>query len=257
MAGISGDFDAGLVAKFRRHAVPKISWNVLYMKAYASVCRQNPILRRNYVAFPFRHLYEHDANVCMLTIARVYKGEERLFFARFNAPDLESLEDLQKQFDHYRKAPVEDIKQFRHQMMFAKAPVLVRRAAWWGLFNVWPSKRASHIGTFGMSISGYRGVYGTKHLGPNTTILGIDPFPTKGVSRITLTFDHRVLDGAPAKKALHDLQHILTTAIKVELALLTGFHPKTGEKLNDTELKEFKRDLQARREAAISKRMVA
>ncbi len=234
MAGLSGDFDSGLVAKFRRYTTPKIAWNVLYMKAYACVCRNNSALRRSYVGFPWGHLYEHHENVCMMTMAREYQGEERLFFARFNAPDNASLVTLQEQYDHYRKAPVEEIKQFRHQIQFAKAPALVRKFAWWTLYNVWPQKRASHMGTFGMSISGYKGSYGAQHLGPNTTIVGVDPFPRKGVSRIVLTFDHRVIDGTPATKALQNLNHMLTTTVKVELAKLAGFDPTTGEKLEST-----------------------
>jgi hypothetical protein len=236
MVAMSGDFDAGLVAKFRRRSRPKIAWNVLYMKAYASVCQQNPILKRSYVRFPWGHFYEHDQNVCMMTIAREYQGEERLFFARFNSPDARSLAELQEHYDYYRKAPINEIKQFRHQIRFANTPRFLRRFAWWTLFNVWPAKRASHMGTFGISISGHKGCYGNQHLGPNTTILGVDPVPIKGVSRILLSFDHRVIDGSPAAKVLRELQQMLTTTIKVELAEMTGFHSATGEKLTESKL---------------------
>ena len=89
------------------------------------------------------------------------------------------------------------------------------------------------MGTFGMSISGNKGSYGAKHLSPSTTTIGIDPFPRKGVSHIVLTFDHRVLDGAPITRTLQQLQHMLTTAIKVELAEMIGVDPETGEDLKD------------------------
>jgi hypothetical protein len=108
LAGFSADQDAGLVAKFRRHSRPKISWNVLYMKAYAIVCKRDATLRRSYVNFPWSCLYEHDQNVCMMTIAREHEGEERLFFARFNSPEERTLVELQDQFDHYRRAPISD-----------------------------------------------------------------------------------------------------------------------------------------------------
>jgi hypothetical protein len=258
LAAFVGDYDSGLVAKFRRHSRPKISWNVLYMKAYACVCQQNPTLRQSFVKFPWGHLYEHHRNVCMMTIAREHEGEERLFFARFNSPETRSLVALQEQYDYYRKAPIKEIKQFRHQIQFAKAPKLIRRFAWWTLFNLLPQKRASHMGTFGISISGYKGCYAaTHHLGTNTTILGVDPFPKNGVSRIVLTFDHRVMDGTPVTRALQQLQHMLTTTIKVELAELTGFHPSTGEKLTASELLDFKRRLRARRIEANRKRYAA
>lgn len=258
LGAFAGDYDAGLVAKFRRFSRPKISWNVLYMKAFSSVCQQEPALKRVYVGFPWGHLYEHKRNVCMMTIAREYEGEERLFFARFNEPEARSLVDLQEHYDHYRNAPIEEIKQFRHQIRFAKAPRFIRRIAYWTLFNLFPMKRTSHMGTFGISISGHKGCFAlSNHLGITTTTLGVDPFPKKGVSRIVLTFDHRVMDGTPVTKTLQQLQHMLTTAIKVELAELTGFHPATGEKLTDAEMEEFKQQIRARRIKSNRRRNVA
>lgn len=180
------------------------------------------------------------------------------FFARFNSPEESTLVELQEQFDYYRRAPIAEIKQFRHQINFAKAPRFARRFAWWALANLWPRKRASHMGTFGMSISGNKGCYGVSHhLGPATTTLGVDPFPKKGVSKIVMTFDHRVMDGAPVTKAMQKMHHMLTTAVKVELAELTGFHPDTGEKMSEIELAEFKRNQRLRRIETNRKRRAA
>lgn len=217
IAGISGDFDIREVAQLRRQVRPRIAWNVIYMKAYAQVSREIPELMQGYATFPWAHLHQHHEPVCMMTISREHEGKERLFFARFCRPDHFSLTELQEQFDRYRKHPILEIKQFRHQIRFAATPGLVRRFAWWSLFNVWPEKRASHMGTFGMSISGHNGVYGNRHLGPNTTTLGVDPFPRNGLGRVLLTFDHRVLDGAPASRVLVRLQHMMNTSIAREL----------------------------------------
>lgn len=220
IAGLSADLDVTEISRLRRKTRPKLTWNVILMKAYAQVCREHPELQRAYVGFPWGHLHEHDEPVCMMTIARQHQGEERLFFARFSRPDEFRLPLLQAQYDHFRKSPIEDIKQFRHQIKFAKAPDLIRRFAWWSLFNLWPSKRAIHMGTFGMSISGYNGAYGSMHLGPNTTTLGVDPLPRHGVSRTVLTFDHRVMDGTPATRILLSLQNKLSTTIRDELQTL-------------------------------------
>jgi hypothetical protein len=194
-------------------------------------------MRQCYVRFPWGHLYEHHNIVCMMTINREYEGEERLFFARFNNPQNEPLTALQERYDYLRRAPVEEIQQFRHQINFAKAPLLVRRIAWWVMFSLWPAKRASHVGTIGMSLSGYKGSYGSRHLGPLTTILGIDPIPRKGISRLVLTFDHRVMDGVPATDALHKIQAMLTTEIRQELAQLVGADAETGERIQETQHK--------------------
>ena len=216
-ASVYGDFDAGEVAKIRRRARPRISWNVLYMKAYSKVALEFPELRQCYMGFPWPYIYEHQRNVCMLTLSREYAGEERLLFARFNNPESETLADLQVRYDFLRHAPIEKIKQFRHQINFAKLPYLVRRFAWWVMMNLWPETRCGQVGTFGMSTSGYRGVFGNQILGPLTTLLGVEPIPRKGVGRIVLTFDHRVVDGVPVSEIIQRMHVILTTEIREEL----------------------------------------
>lgn len=243
MAAFSSEWDVAKVAKLRRMAKPKISWNVLMMKAHALVCQDYPMLRRCYVRFPFAHLYEHHQNVCMMTIGRAHQGEERLFFARFNEPDNSTLVELQVLYDRYRKVPIERIKQFRHQITFAKFPSPVRRFAWWALFNLWPQKRASHMGTFGMSISGHRGAFGSQHLGCNTTILGVDPNPRKGVAQMLLTFDHQILDGAPATEVFLKGQRMLSTVVAKELADMAGVDQDTLKPLSQTQLEQIRIDL--------------
>lgn len=219
-AGLSGEFDAPQVHEIRRISRPRISWNVLYMKAYAEVAAETPELRQCYVRFPRPHLYQHHDVVCMLTLSRKHEGQERLFFARFNNPQEDGLDELQQRYDYLRQAPVEEIKQFRHQIRFASMPRFLRRCGWWVMFNLWPAKRSSHIGTMAMSLSGYKGSFGTRHLGPLTSILGTDPVPRKGKSHLTLTFDHRVLDGVPATRILNQIQKRLTTTVAEELAKL-------------------------------------
>ena len=233
LASVSGDWELKEVAKLRRMAKPKISWNVLVMKAYAAVAEKNPMLRRGYVSFPWGHLYEHHQSVAMMTMSRQHNGEERLLFARFNEPNNHTLVDLQAQYDYFRKAPIEEIKQFKHQIAFAKCPTLLRRFAWWTLYNVWPIKRAFHMGTFGISISGHRGHYGSLHLSPSTTTIGVDPMPKKGISHVLYTFDHRVVDGSPATEFILKTRHILNTAIRQELAKMAGVHPATLQPLTD------------------------
>lgn len=219
-AGIATEYELRPVAQLRRRIRPKLSWNILYMKAYALVASETPVLNQYHVGFPFAHLYQSDSVVCMMTISRQYRGEDRLLFARFTNPQNYSLHSLQQQYCRFRDDPVDSIRQFRHQIRFAGMPNWVRRLGWWTMFNLWPSKRASHVGTLGISFSSYRGIYGNRSLGPLTTVLGIDPMPRKNRGRLMLTFDHRVLDGMPACRILENIQAKLQTVVQAELQAL-------------------------------------
>jgi len=219
-AGLRGAFDNSPVVALRRKTRPKIAWNVIFMKAFAIMAEEKPALRQMYVGLPWPHLYEHDGSVCMMTLSREYQGEERLFFARFNNPQHVPLAELQERYDYFRRAPIEEIRQFRHQVNFAKCPFWLRRFAYWMMMNWMPKKRAANMGTFGISFSGHKGAFGTLHLGPVTTILGVDPFPRKGISQQLLTFDHRVMDGVPATVAFQQLQTTVNEVIRDELAAM-------------------------------------
>ena len=96
------------------------------------------------------------------------------------------------------------------------------------------------MGTFGMSISGHRGAFGSSHLGTNTTILGVDPNPRKGVAKMLLTFDHQIIDGAPATETLLMGQRMLATAVAKELADMAGVNQNTLEPLTEEQKEDIR-----------------
>ena len=73
-----------------------------------------------------------------------------------------------------------------------------------------------------MSLSVFKRCEGTALLGPNTTIVGVDPLARNGNSRILLTFDHRILDGVPATKVIEDIRFHLTHTITREIKSPAG-----------------------------------
>ena len=218
--GLLSDLQIESLAEVRKQIRPKLSWNVILMKAYSQIAVRHPELRQIYVPFPWPHIYQHDRNVCMMTVNRVVAGEQCLFFARFEQPEEKSLIELQRQYDHVREAPIEQLKQFRHQLQFARCPWFLRRLGYWVMRNVWVRKAASHMGTFGITLSSFRDTYGTVHLGPNTTTLGVDPISRGGKSRTLLTFDHRLIDGKPAADLMDELGRQLRGPILAEMQAL-------------------------------------
>lgn len=224
LASMTRELDLADLAQLRKKVQPRPSWNVLFMKAYSMVCVERPELRSAYVPFPWPHLYVFEENVCFLTIEREFKDDLWLLFPRFNKPEKQSLVQLQKLEDRFREEPVESIKQFRHQIAFSKYPFFVRRFAWWLVFFALPNHRARNMGTFGMSLSGFKdtvGAIGSISLGPTTTTLGVDPTPRNGISKLLFTFDHRLLDAKHVYLAIERLYATLRGPIVEELKALS------------------------------------
>ena len=216
-APISRTIDVSALQALRKKIRPRLPWQVILMRAYGMVSQQFPVLRQIYVPLPYPHIYQHHESVCLLTVGREYQGVNRLFFARFNQPENHSLASLLEQLEIYRRRPVEEIQQLRHQVRFAKFPWWIRQMGWKLMTHWMPKGRAKLMGTFGMSLSGFRDTKGLYHLGPCTTILGYDQFCPRGNAHITLTFDHRILDGKPAVDVMEALRVTLHGPILDEL----------------------------------------
>lgn len=230
MAPIAAEMDLSLIDRLRKQASPRISWAMIMMKAYCYVANQFPFLRQVYVPWPRAHLYEHSDNVCSIALSRKVDGQERLYCARFNKPDQLYLWQLQEQYNRYRRMPVDQIKQFTHQTRFARTPALLRKLGWWIMTGWLGRYRVNQMGTFGMSLSRFRKSVGYYHLGPLTTILGyeIDPDPKK--VRVTITFDHRVVDARPVIGAMELLEKTLLDEIRGEFETMIEEQQASVEK---------------------------
>lgn len=238
--GLIKDVDVRPLTEVRKHIQPKLAWTTIMMKAYAQVGCRIPELRQHYVSFPWPQIYQHDRNVAMVVVSREYEGEERLLFARINSPEERSLLELHEEMEHYRNAPVNEIRQFRHQIRFARMPSLVRRVGWWLLMNVFARKTPSKLGTFGISVSTAKDIWGTRHLSPGTSTVGVDLVSRGGIGRTLLTFDHRIFDAIPAGKVFLELIKelhgpILTEMRQIAAAQKSSEASTTGQPASDAQ----------------------
>jgi hypothetical protein len=210
--------DLAEVAALRRQAARRISWTVLFMKAYAAVAANCPQLRQAYCRWPWPRLCESAENVAMVTVNREYGGEDRLCWGRFMSPERHSLSELQDELDAYQHQPVEQI--FRRQVRLSKFPGPLRRLALWLNLNFARGRRARRLGTFSMSSLAGQQAVNRFHPTLLATSLTFGPLDERGRALVTLVCDHRVLDGALAARALASLHDILRGEIADELRLL-------------------------------------
>jgi hypothetical protein len=208
------------VSELRHQTAPRISWSVLFLKAYSLVAADCRALRQAYISWPWGHLVEMPHSVGMVAINRRDDelNEDRLCWGRFIRPEQQSLVELQEALDGYQREPIAEV--FRRQMQHSKWPTALRRLVWWINLNLVVKSRARRVGTFSMSSLAGLGAWNRSHPAIHTTSLTFGPLDEQDRMLVTLICDHRVLDGALAARVLAELETALRGPIASELAML-------------------------------------
>jgi hypothetical protein len=197
-------------------------WTAIFTKAYALLAQEVPELRRAYVKIPWAHLYEYPTSKANIIIERDYRGEPSLCPVSIKDPAHRSVGDIGRQIQHATTAPLEEIKDFRRWMRFARLPRPLRRTLWWIGLNI-GRQRGNFFGTFGLSVYSALNAESLHPLSPLTTLLNYGVMTGEGVLDVRIIYDHRVLDGATVARALGRLEEILNSVILEEVQAL----PKT------------------------------
>ncbi len=215
---IERSFDLAELNRLRKNCPARISWPVLFIKAYALVAERMPTLRQAYVAWPWAHVEVCSQSTAMLAVNRHYQGSDRVCFGRFMEPHQQSLLELQRQLDAYQTEPVEEI--FRRQVRLSKLPAWARRLGLWIAMNLSGDRRTKRIGTFSLSTVASQGALNRFHPTITTTSLTYGPLDAAGKLLVTVISDHRLIDGMLAAQALNELEHALVTQLADELRTL-------------------------------------
>lgn len=206
-----------------RKACPfRISWPVLFLKAYALLAKQTPVFRQTWMSFPWPTIYQHDTSVGMLAIQREYQGEPWLFWGRFPSPENTPLPQLQQQLDRYQQQPVEQV--FKRFLQLSAIPNPLRRFIWWCHMQLHGPTRSRRVGTFFLSTLASRGVEIDCPPSFQTGVLSYGPIDPEGHSRVTLAYDHRLMDGLLVADSLLRMEQILHGVLAEELKTLTALN---------------------------------
>jgi hypothetical protein len=206
------------VAAARAASARRIGWAACFIKAYAIVADEMPVLRSWLVSGFTPRLATSSFSVASLAVNRTDDGVDRLFLARLPAPDTRPLDRIQTFIDRHTSAPIEEV--YRRQIELERIPGWLRRKIlWWNMHSAAP-KRTARIGTFSMSSLAGAGVGNHFHPTICTTSLCQGPLDDAGRCRVTIIADHRVLDGITVAKALHRLEEVLVCDIATEIRSL-------------------------------------
>jgi hypothetical protein len=166
---------------------------------------------------PWAYLYEHPANIANIGIERDFGGEPAVFFGQIVQPQLLSLAAIDQQLRDYRDLPLEQIEIFQRSLRLSRLPFPLRRLAWWAGLNLSGLYRAWYFGTFAISVTANFGAASLHQLSPLTTMINYGTFEPDGSIDVRLTYDHRVIDGATAARALVAIEEALHVEILAEL----------------------------------------
>lgn len=205
----------------RQRTDPKISWFVIFMKAFALVAERNPQLRRSLIKYPWCRFYDHPISICSLAVERDLEGEPSLFFAHFRAPEEQTLTELQSALRYYKNSPIRGVGLYRRALKIGNLPTPVRRLLWWSTLNFSGVKRAKRLGTFGITSYGALGAESLHPISPLTCTLNFGPIAADGTVLIKIIYDHRTLDGSEVARRLKEIDDVLKTTIREELHALS------------------------------------
>lgn len=209
----------------RREGAGRLSWVAIFAKAYGLVAERNVHLRRNWLSFPWGRIYEHAVSECAVLVEREWQGEETVLAAKIRVPETMPLEELDGHLKRFRTDPVRSISSFRQLLRIARYPAPLRRFIFWSTLNWSGYKRCKRFGTFMISSLGNFGCELLVPHMPLTAYLTFGPISPDGNVAVALAFDHRVMDGRHAARALQDLEQVLNTTLARELRSLGTSEP--------------------------------
>src|SRR4051794_40112417 len=206
----------GRLVAARGELVDRPCWPAVFLKAYGLVTEELPVLRRAYVALPWPHLCEYPKTVASVAVERTYRGEPCVFFGRIRNPGTLPLGEIHARIRRFVEAPIDDVDEYRKLLAFSRWPRAVRRTLLRLGLNL-SRTRPGQFGTFGLSVYSSLGAESLHPLTPLTTTLNYGVIEPDGTVLVRLIYDHRVLDGPTAARALGRLEGVLNGPILGEL----------------------------------------
>lgn len=201
----------------RRKLSVRPSWCTIFTKALAVVSSEMPEFRRAYMSFPWARLYEHSESTASVAVERDYQGEKGVFIAHFLSPEKSPLLALEAELKRFTTEPVESIADFQTCLTVSRLPQMIRRFAWWYVTQFRGFRKATWLGTFGVSVYSSLGAESLHPLTPLTSTLNYGVIHDNGDVAVRIIYDHRVMDGATVARALARLDKVLNGPILAEL----------------------------------------
>lgn len=215
------DIDMSWAEGFRKRLLArghKTTVTAILLKAIGLAQLKHPESRT--ALLPWGRTVTFNHIVAGFTVEKDIDGQPAVFLGAITDPDSKSVEQIAAELYEYGKASPNDVPQLEIAHRFSKMPWLFRRFILW-LGLRYPGVRLRYMGaTFGVTSLGK---YGLKAIIPPcvcTSTFGVGKVEDRVVvcngqaevrpmMTMTLNFDHRIIDGAPAARFVDDVRKLL------------------------------------------------
>jgi hypothetical protein len=204
------------LSEARAQAAARPGWAAIFVKAFALVAKEQPVLRTLYVKWPMPAFYELPRSVAMVAIARVEDGQDCVLPQKVTAPDEMTLSEVDAMIRHAKEAPIEQVPAFRKILRTTRLPLPLRRLFWMIGLN-FGRQRANYFGSFGVTSVAAYGAGQLHALSPGPFVLSYGVEKPDQTVDVVLRWDHRITDAALMAKVLIRLEQVLNTEISGEL----------------------------------------
>ena len=191
-------------------------WAAIFVKAFALVARDQPVLRTLYAKWPWPSFYELPRSIAMVAIARVEDGQDCVLPEKVRAADELPLREVDAKIRYAKEAPIEQVPAFRKMLRVTRLPLPLRRLMWLIGVNL-GRQRASWFGSFGVTSVAAYGAGELHALSPGPFILSYGVVQGDQTIDVVIRWDHRITDAALMARALIRLEQVLNTEIAAEL----------------------------------------
>jgi hypothetical protein len=197
------------------------SWPAIFVKAYAQLAQQTPVLRRAYFRYPTPHIREYPFSDAAIAVERSADGESFVYPLIVHNPEGYGIAAIDEMLRHAKTADLGSMEEFRRAERIGHLPWPLPRLAYWTAYNI-ASYRRHFFGTFGLTTVAAQGGELFNLVSPLATVLTYGPFSSDWTIDLRVMFDHRIVDAAPIARALARLEELLNGVITDEVELLAA-----------------------------------
>jgi hypothetical protein len=215
----SRSLDIGPFLAARANAKSPPGWAAVFVKAFAIVAKEEPVLRTLYVKLPWPHFFELPRSIAMVAVARVEDGEDCILPEKVPAPEEQSLAKIDAAIRHAKNAPLQDIPAFRKILMASRLPLPLRRFSWWLGLNV-ERMSANNFGSFGVTSVAAYGPGALQAISTSPFLVSYGVAGPDNRIDVILRWDHRITDAVVIARTMARLEQVLNTEISAELLAL-------------------------------------